>query len=254
MKGEPAVLLTLLLAGCGGLSPLRGHAVVGRDPYLVFVGDGPGGQSDLFGVRGDGGPVFQITYTSVPEMAPRLSPNGDAVAFLRGSTADPRLPDRVWVLNLLSGAEREFKLPRDAAPPDDLGWSEDGRWLYVRASGVIYRVAAPPASGDPRPIVGSDRLEAESSLAVLVGQPPFGRVLGCGHDLCVQTDSGAPAPFASNAHDAVRWGADSVGFLAGSDLIVRPLGPGHARRVEWSGAPGRPRALTFFPGSSAKEP
>ena len=149
VRGEPAVLLTLWLAGCGGLSPLRGHAVVGRDPYLVFVGDGPGGQSDLFGVRGDGGPVFQITYTSVPEMAPRLSPNGDAVAFLRGSTADPRLPDRVWVLNLLSGAEREFKLPRDAAPPDGLGWSEDGRWLYVRASGVIYRVAAPPAPGIP---------------------------------------------------------------------------------------------------------
>jgi len=243
--------LFTLLSACGGLSPLRGHAVVGRDAYEVFVGDGPGGQPDLFGVRADGGPVFQITYSSVAEAGPVLSPDGGAVAFLRSNARDDRLSGRVWVLNLLSGAERELPLPRDSPRPERLGWSGDGRSLYVRAGPAIYRLNPPPAAPDPGLLAGVDRAVAESSLAVFLGDPPFGRVLACAQSLCSQTDSGPPAPFASNAHDAVRWGPDSVGFLSGADLIVRPVGPGRARRVEWSDPPAGPRQLSFFPGKSA---
>jgi len=239
----------LLLSACGGLSPLRGHAVVGRDAYLVFIADGPGGQSDLFGVRADGGPVFQVTYSSVPEAQPVLSPDGGMVAFLRGTSRDDRLPGRVWVLNLLSGAERELPLPRGSARPERLGWSGDGRSLYVQTGLAIYRVNPPPASPDPALVGGADRAVAESSLVVFLGEPPFGRVVACARSLCSQTDSGSPAPFAANAHDAVRWGPDSVGFLTGADLIVRPLGPGRPRRVEWSEPPAAPRQLSFFPGS-----
>jgi hypothetical protein len=239
------------LIACGGISPMRGHAVVGRDAYLVFVGDGPGGQADLFGVRADGGPVFQITYSAVPEAAPALSPDGGVVAFLRGSsTADPR-PGKIWVLNLLSGAEREVQLPRGAGQPTALGWSKDGRGLYVRADTMVFGLVAPPASGEGQVVAGAERAEADSSFAVLLGQPAFGQVVPCATDLCVQTpNGGAPTPFASNAHDAVRWGTDSVGYVSGPDLIVRPVGPGRPRRVEWSGAPARIRGLTFFSGNS----
>lgn len=231
---------------------MRGHAVVGRDAYLVFVGDGPGGQADLFAVRADGGPVFQITYSAVPEAAPALSPDGGAVAFLRGSTTADTRPAKIWVLNLLSGVERELRLPRGAGQPLALGWSQDGRGLYVRADTMVFRVVAPPASGEGQVITGAERAEADSSFAVLLGQPTFGQVVQCGSDLCVQTvNGGPPTPFASNAHDAVRWGADSVSYLSGSDLIVRPVGPGHPRRVEWTGAPSRVRELTFFSGKSA---
>jgi hypothetical protein len=246
-----ASLFTLLLiAACGGISPLRSHAVVGRDAYLLFVGDDPGGQSDLFGVRADGGPVFQITYTPVAESAPALSPDGGAVAFLRSSSSTDRTPANVWVLNLLSGAEREVELPREATGPKAVGWSADGSALYVRTVSAVYRLVAPPNSGAARAVGQDERAQAESSLTVLVGQPAFGRVVACGTDLCVQSNADQPTPFASNAHDAARWGTDSIAYLSGADLIVRPVGPGHSRRVEWSGAPPRVRDLTFFPGSN----
>jgi len=247
---KPFSLLSVLLPACGGLSPLRGHAVVGRDAYLLFVGETANGQSDLFGVRADGGPVFQITYTPVVEATPVLSPDGGEVAFLRGATIGDKKPGRVWVLNLLSGAERELQLPRGVAAPNALGWSEAGTSIYVRTDSTVYRLVAPPGSAEPRITTDGERARAESSLAVLVGQPPFGSVVPCGSDLCVQSEQSAPEPFASNAHDPIRWGPDSVGFVSGPDLIVRPVGPGHPRRVEWSGAPSGVRGLTFFAGKS----
>jgi hypothetical protein len=144
---------------------------------------------------------------------------------LRAATIGDKKPGRVWVLNLLSGAERELQLRRGAAAPTALGWSEDGSAIYVRADTTVYRFVAPPASGEPRIVTDGERARAESSLEVLVGQPPFGSVVPCGSDLCVLSEQSAPAPFASNAHDPVRWGPDSVGFVSGPDLIVRPVGP-----------------------------
>jgi hypothetical protein len=240
-------LFTLFTVGCG-ISPLRGHAVVGRDAYLIFVADGAGNRPDLFAVRAEGGPVFQITFTSLAELSPALAPDGGSVAFLRGRTIGDSLPATVWLLNLVNGAERELALPRGSPAPDGVGWSADGRSLYVRAGALIYRLDAPPAPARPRSVTGIERLAAESSLAVLVGEPPFGRVVPCHEGLCAQTDGGAPAPFASRARDAVRWGDDSVGFLVGSEVVVRPVGPGRSRRLEWSGAPANPRQLTYFPG------
>jgi len=229
---------------------MRGHAVVGRDAYLVFVANGPDGQSDLFAVRGDGGPVFPLTYSSVPERAPALSPDGGTVAFLRGHAAGDPHPGAVWLLNLLSGAERELDLPRPAAPADRVGWSRDGRFLYVRAGRLTYRLRPPPASAAPEPVSGPEWFGAESSFAILLGDPPFARIVGCGGELCVQGPSDeAPAPLAPGARDAARWGADSVAYLAGNELVVRPVGPGRARTLAWSEVPGQPRQLTYFPGN-----
>ena len=232
---------------------MRGHAVVGRDAYLVFVANGSGGQSDLFAVRGDGGPVFPLTYSSVPERAPALSPDGGTVAFLRGHAAADPHPGVVWVLNLLSGAERELDLPRQSSPADRVGWSRDGRFLYVRAGRVTYRLSVGPGAAAPRPVSGPEWFRAESSFAVLLGDPPFGRIVPCGAELCVQGPSGDPASLASGAHDAARWGADSVAYLLGADLVVRPVGPGRVREVVWSEVPGRPRELTYFPGEQREK-
>lgn len=247
-----AAFALLLLSACSGLSPLRGRAVVGRDAYAIFVADGPEGEPDLFGVRTDGGPVFQITYTNILEAAPALSPDGGSVAFLRGATTRDSLPAAVWVLNLLTGAERELPLPVGAPAPDRVGWSADGKSIYVRAGSARYVAHAPPAAPAAHALTGAARAAADSSLWVLLGDPPFGRAVECGAALCVQAGTGAPSPFAENAHDAARWGADSVAYLSGGDLVVRPLGPGRERRVEWSGVPARPREMTVFAGTSRK--
>ncbi len=237
------------LAGCGGtLSPLRNHAQVGRDAYAIFVGDGPAGSSDLFGVRADGGPVFQITYTGVAESSPSLSPGGQLVAFLRTRSSRDTLPGAVWVMNLLTGAERRLDLPKDAAAPSRVGWTADGRALYVRAGPEVWRLNAPPAAPEPRPTTQAERPAADTSLGVFLGDPPFARVVVCGGSLCAQADSSQPVPFAECGRDPVRWGPDSVAFVVNNDLVVRPVGPGRGHRVEWTSVPKAPREPTFFPG------
>jgi hypothetical protein len=62
-------------------------------------------------------------------------------------------------------------------------------------------------------------------------------------------DTGAPVLLAAGARDPARWGRDSVAYLAGGALLVRPLGPGRERRVEVSGAPKAVRQITVFPGA-----
>jgi hypothetical protein len=102
------------------------------------------------------------------------------------------------------------------------------------------------------PVEADGRAAAESALAVLLGSPPFGRAVPCANreDLCVVGDTGAPAVFARGAREPARWGDDSIAYLEGDRLTVRPLGAGRARTVEWSGVPPRRGQLSMFPGAS----
>jgi len=247
-----AALAVLALTACSGtLPPLRGQIQVGAEGYAIVVaGDGPGG-GDLYAVRAYGGPVVPITFSSVGEMRPALSPDGRRVAFLRGRAVADSTPGSVWVMDLLTGGEREVELPRNAGTPRQVGWSRDGAGLTVAAGAGLYR--AKPATGSLKaePVPAAAEPAAESTLAVLLGEPVFARVVPCTEPgaLCVASDTGSPGLLAEHARDATRWGADSVAFLTGSAIEVRPLGPGLARKIEWSGLPGRARELTgFTPG------
>jgi hypothetical protein len=223
---------------------------IGRDPYAVFVG-GEGLNSDLYAVRPDGGLPVRITFSNVAELAPALSPDGGGLAFLRGTSLTDSTPASIWVMNLLSGGERELVLHKGAGRPVAVGWEPGGKSLIVSATKGLYRFQAPAADPDPRPVPPPERARAESSLAVLLGDPVFARAISCERagDLCVLGDSGGPALLARDARDPVRWGGDSVGFFVGDQVEIRPLGPGRARRLVWSNAPKRPRGMTFFPGT-----
>lgn len=252
-----AVRLTivLLLAACEStFLPLRGKLAVGRDPMVVFVGgDGPAG-GDLYALSTAGGRAIPITFSTVGEMRPALSPDGGEVAFLRaGSLSDPTAAS-VWVMNLMNGAERQVELPEDAGAPEQVGWTDGGGSLVMRAGGRLYGAEAPPATGAATPLVGAERAAAESALAVLLGRPAFARAVPCANpeDLCVVGDTGAPALFARGAREPARWGDDSVAYLEGDRLVVRPLGAGRARRVEWSAVPPRPRQPSVFAGATAE--
>lgn len=243
-----AALAVLALAACSGtLPPLRGQIEVGAEGYAIVVaGDAAGG--DLYAVRASGGPVVPITFSRVGEMRPALSPDGRRVAFLRGRAVADSTPGSVWVMDLLTGGEREVALPRNAGTPRQVGWSRDGAALTVAAGAGLYR--ARPAAGSlaAEPVLAADRLAAESTLAVLLGEPVFARVVPCTDPgaLCVASDTGSPGLLAERARAAARWGPDSVAFLTGNSIEVRPLGPGRARRIEWSGLPGQARELTGF--------
>ncbi len=221
---------------------------------VVFVGgDAPGG-GDLYALEPTGGRAIRITFSVVGEMRPALSPDGGQLAFLRAGALSDSTPASVWVLNLVSGAERRIPLPPRAGPPERVAWSADGRLLLVRSAAGLYGAPAPPQQSEARPLAGPERAAAESALAVLLGRPAFARVVPCAEaeDLCVLGDSGPPALLARGAREPARWGPDSVAYLLGDQLLVRPVGPGRARRVTWSGVPPRPRQLTVFPGATAR--
>jgi hypothetical protein len=248
--GMTVAALGGLLACEGTLPPLRGQMEVGRDAYAVFAaGNGIAG-GDLYAVRTEGGVAVPITFTNVGEMRPALSPDGGAVAFLRGQSLRDSTPGTVWVMNLLSGADRELALPRGAGLPTRVGWSRDGRSIVVSTATALYRFGAPPAAPDPHRVSPAGRAAAESSLAVLLGEPAFTRVVPCREPgaLCIQGDTGAPSLLAEGARDAARWGTDSVAYITGNAIEVRPLGPGRVRTLLVSGAAGPLRQPTVFTG------
>jgi len=246
---RPTLLLPIVGLACGTLPPLRGKIDVGRESYAVFVG-GSGAGGDLFAVRGEGGPVYQITFTPVAELRPALSPDGGSVAFFRGVSLRDSTPASVWVLNLLNGSERELRLPKAAGTPERVAWSPDGKSLVLRTSRELYRLNAPPDRPEPRAIAAEERAAAESTLVVLLGDPVFASVIPCQRpeDLCVVPRRGRPGILAQAASDPVRWGSDSVAFFTGELLQIRPLAKGRPRLLNWSEVPPRPRQLTFFPG------
>lgn len=243
------------MLACGTLPPLRGKIDVGRESYAIFVG-GSGLGGDLYAVRADGGPAYQITYTTVAELRPALSPDGAEVAFFRGQSLRDSTPATLWVLNLLNGADRELRLPKDAGLLERVAWSSDGSGLLVKASKDLYRVEAPPAKPNAKSVPPGERAAAESSLAVLLGDPVFARVVPCpqAEDLCVIPRRGRPGILAQAATDPVRWGNDSVAFFTGELLQIRPLAKGRPRLLHWSEVPARPRQVTYFQGSAARPP
>lgn len=243
----PLTFFVLLIA-CGGISPLRKQAIVGRDSYFVFVADAPDGAGELFAVRGDGGAVFPITFTPVREAKPALSPDGSMVAFLRARRLQDTVTASVWIMNLLTGAERRIDLPA-GSDGEAVGWSRDGRSLVVSAGGLAYEVPAPPGGGEPRAVPPSQWNRVDSALGVFVGDPPFARVYQCEASLCAAPVSGSPASVADDARDPARWGPDSLAYFSGGELLVRSVGPGKARRVPWTGVPPNPRELAGFAGT-----
>jgi hypothetical protein len=241
----------LALAACS-LPPLRGRAEIGKDRYAVFAADVPGG-TDLFAVLPTGGAPIPLTFSPVEESDPALSPDGATVLFLRHERRGADDRRTVWLLNLLSGTERELVLPASwKAAPDGAAWSRDGRGVYVRTIGGTTRgtarFALPPASSQPVLIPAAEQPRADSSFLVLLGSPAFAAVSECGDGLCTIGADGASTPLVSPAREPARWGADSVGYFTGDRFAIRPLGPGRARSLEWSPAPANPRHLTFFPG------
>ena len=243
------LLFTLFAAACDPtLPPLRGQIEIGSDAYAVFVG-GDGANSDLYAIRADGGQPVPITFTTVAEMRPSLSPDGGALAFLRGTSLRDSTPASVWVMNLLNGSERELRLPKGAGRPTQVRWEPAGTSLIVKAERGLYRVNAPPLTPAPGAVPAHEQKQAESTLAVLLGKPVFASVIPCEatDDLCVSA-AGGPGLLARGAHDPARWGDDSVAFFVGDELEVRPLAKGRPRRLAWTHAPGSPRQLTFFAG------
>lgn len=244
-----AVLLTFVscIAACT-LPPLRGRVEIGTDPYAVVVADGSGG-ADLYAIHGRTGEMIALTFSPVRELGPALAPDGGVVAFLRASASPADSSRTVWVMNLLSGAERELNAPPVAGRPERAAWAPGGGALYVETARGIWRYPMPPGP-PPEPLAAADRAEADSAFMVLLGSPAFARAEACGvgPGVCVVSGEGSQV-LATDAASPARWGSDSVALVRAGRIQVRPLGGGAPRTVEPTPDRLVTGTVTFFPGA-----
>ena len=242
----------LLLASCASactLPPLRGRVEIGTDPYAVAVADGSGG-ADLYAIHGRTGEMIALTFSPVRELGPALAPDGGAVAFLRAPAPPADSGRTVWVMNLLSGAERELVPPGGAGQPERVTWAPGGSALYVETARGIWRYAMPP--GQPsEPLAAAHRAEADSAFMVLLGTPAFARAEACTArpGVCVVAGGDSAQVLAADGTHPARWGSDSVAFVREGRIHVRPLGGGTPRVVEVKPARSVTGAISFFAGS-----
>ncbi len=242
----PLLLLLLLLACRVSLSPLQNKVAVGQEPYLALQAAGESGRDDIYVVRPDDGTVVPLTYTRWGEAHPALSPDGVMLAFVRYSIDETEL--RVVVMNLLNGNERVVWGPVGEAI-SGLGWADAGLIAAATASGPLLLTAPPAAPRAIRP-VGDEAARADSSLHVLLGDPPFARVVECENadELCVLTANGVSQPLQAGASVPLRWGPDSLAYLLGETIEIRPLGPGRSRSLTAEPPLAGIENGSYFPG------
>ena len=233
--------------------PLKNRITPGIDPFVVFVADGQMGAGELWAGQGGGGAVYQLTYTLGDEDAPALAPSGGVLAFTRATTRADSAGRRIWFMNLVSGNEREIPALPDSAVPISLAFSDDGATLYARTTKGLWSISAPPAASSPRRLAASDSLRADSALTVYLGDPRFARIGPClrhARTLCAFPPGHNEAPLQEGGFDPVHWGADSIGYFVGDQLLVRGGAGGRVRALTWAHMPAGPRRPTFAPAAA----
>jgi hypothetical protein len=233
-------MLALATAACG-LSPIDHRIKLGEEPFVVFVGEGIDGSTDLFTTTTGGGSVFQLTFTTVIERQPKLSADGMMVAFLRIRDTLPGTRRDVVVMNLQNGTERIVPLPASAGLPAELGWGSGDSTLYIHTAAGVWQTSIPPAGTEAIPVAGADTLFARKAVGAWLGSPAFAEAIPCASGLCIIGPRHDTTSLSPTGHDPMRWGKDSVAWIEGSEFVVRPLGAGRARRVSLQSPPKRVR-------------
>jgi len=245
----PLLAVAALTACRVSLSPLQNKVAVGQEPYLALQARGESGSDDIFIVRPDDGTAIPVTFTRWHESDPALSSDGAMLAFVR--RVEPGAPElRLVVMNLLNGAERVLWGPAEVAF-SGLAWLPDGTLALGMTGDSLLIVAAPPHRPAATWLAARDAPGADSSLWVLLGEPPFARVARCHPELeqpCVFPRTGPPQPLEGGARLPMRWGGDSLAYLVDGAIKVRPLGPGRSRRFATTPELSGVVRADYFPG------
>jgi hypothetical protein len=251
-----ALCALLFALSCRGVSPIGQRIPVGIGPFAVVVGEGTDRQTDLFAFEPSGGEVVRFTFTRAREAAAAIHPAGVVVAFLRREpgTGDSSAAMLV-ALNLINSSERDVAVPDGIGVARRVGWSRDGSRIYVLGDSGIAMTVAPPAPMALAKVDTSsaDWPAADSATAVILGTPAFARLETCAKDCissaampwCVVTPNGNKTEL-GRVVSPLRWGSDSLAYVEDGKMVVRPLGGGVSRVVEWSRAPAKPRDGSYW--------
>jgi hypothetical protein len=198
----------------------------------------------------------RFTFTRAREAGASLHPSGVVVGFLRrdAGTGDSSAATLV-ALNLINSSERDVPVPAEIGVARRVGWSRDGSRIYVLGDSGIAMSAAPPAAMALARVdtASADWSAADSATSVLFGTPAFGRLETCAKDCissaampwCVVTPNGNKTEL-GRVISPFRWGSDSLAYVEDGKVVVRPLGGGVSRVIDWSRAPTKPRDGAYW--------
>lgn len=231
-------------AGCN-VTPLTGKITPGDEAFLIVVGEGDDGTTDLFAAPANGGAFYRLTYSRPVETAPAIGPDGRRVAFLR------QYQDRKTELVVLDlGSMSEVRMPVSLGLDHArLGWSERGDSIAVGSESRLWIAALSAAQRTAQAVPALDSARVDSLTRQRLGSPVFAVITGCRATpgWCATSASGETA-LAANAGDPFRWGPDAVAYLAEGRVEVRPLGGGATRSISWKDPPRNLRQPTYHPG------
>jgi dipeptidyl aminopeptidase/acylaminoacyl peptidase len=202
-------------------------------------------QNDISIVRAAGGPSRPLVSTPASELTPLFSPDGRSIAYVLGDDP-PTWAATAWVriVPVAGGTPKALAKTFDEQP-DLLGWSSDGRSVYVsEVQGTLARLSQLAADGSAPALLGRDDVNvAVPSLnrtGTAVGfahswsdkapEPYFTRLDRFDAKQVARTQV---IPLASEAPvgqtDAIRWkSADGMDI---EGLITYPVGYEKGRRV-----------------------
>jgi len=231
------------------VTPLTNKIAPGQDAFVVGIGEGSNGETDLFAAHTAGGSFVRFTFTRSAERLARLGPSGTAVAFLRDRSDQDSTSLDLVVMNLLDGSERRAVLAPALGRPTGLGWSADGEWIFLAGSSLMA-TRAPPGTLELTLVGPSDSARADSAIAQLLGEPAYARVSRCGVRVCLATVDGDTTMLPDDTREAIRWTADSVALLRGEQIEIRPLGGGRLRRPTLTDVPTGLRSISHHAGAA----
>jgi len=240
--------LGLAASGCA-VTPITGKIAAGDEAFVIAVGEGTDGATDLFAAPATAGKYYRLTFSRVVEDRPRLSPSGTVVGFFR------RLPTatELVLLDLTSMAERRARLPGTASR---IGWSEAGDTVFVAAAAdtLMAALAAPEFSLTPVP--PGLRGGAARAIGEWLGPSGFAVVGPCRHreGVCALVSDSVETLLGPVDLEPVRWGPEAVGYVRDGRIEVRPLGGGRPTHPNLAEAPRGLRQLTHHPGTRRVDP
>ena len=114
-------------------------------------------QNDISVIRVSGGSPRSLAATPASELTPVYSPDGNSIAYVLGDDP-PTWASTAWVRVIppTGGTPRVLAKTFDEQP-DIVGWSRDGRSLYVSEThGTLGRLSMLPVDGSAETLLGKD--------------------------------------------------------------------------------------------------